>query len=514
MIKVEDKPLQLTRIKEEEFDRLSQKFGFQFTSEEQASLLKLINDGLQDYNDLLSVPETQPVTKYPRNTGYSPSSQENPYGAWYIKTTVKGAKEGKLANRTIVLKDNVCLAGVPMMNGCSILEGYVPDRDATIVTRILDAGGTVAGKAHCESLGFSVGSDTCDKGPVLNPHKKGFSSGGSSSGSAVLVATEEVNMAVGTDQGGSIRIPASFCGVYGLKPTFGLVPYTGIMSTEPTLDHVGPLTRSVFDNALLLETIAGSDGVDSRQQMKETGSYISSIKKGVEGFRIGVVKEGFSQPHNEAVVNKYVKHAAQYFSRLGATVEEASIPEHSIAPKIFKPILVEGSYHTMMLGNGFGFGRKDLYLHHLMKAQGTWRKEPGMLSKTLKLSLLEAEYMRREHGGFFYAKAQNLSRQLKQSYDSALQKYDLLLMPTTPMRAPPLPDHQIDLETYIHQASGINSNACPFNVTGHPALNVPCGQVEDLPIGMMLIGKYFDEGTIYRAAYAFEQSVDWKKVVT
>ena len=181
------------------------------------------------------------------------------------RPTIKGAASGKLAGKTIALKDNICLAGVPMMNGASTLEGYTPDIDATIVTRILDAGGTIVGKTHCEYFCFSGGSHTNATGPVHNPHSMGYSAGGSSSGSGVVVATGEADMAIGGDQGGSIRIPASFCGIYGMKATHGLVPYTGVMPIEITLDHTGPMTRNVRDNALLLEVLAGADGLDPRQ---------------------------------------------------------------------------------------------------------------------------------------------------------------------------------------------------------------------------------------------------------
>ena len=149
-----------------------------------------------------------------------------------------------------------------MMNGASTMEGYVPDVDATVVTRILDSGGTIAGKTVCEYFCFSGGSHTSASGPVHNPHRTGYSAGGSSSGSAAVVAAGDVPMALGGDQGGSIRIPASFCGIYGLKPTHGLVPYTGIMPIELTLDHTGPMTATVEDNALLLEVLADADGLD------------------------------------------------------------------------------------------------------------------------------------------------------------------------------------------------------------------------------------------------------------
>jgi len=194
-----------------------------------------------------------------------------------------------------------------MMNGASTLEGYIPDMDATIVARILDAGGTIVGKTHCEYFCFSGGSHTCAAGPVHNPHKMGYSAGGSSSGSAVVVVTGEADMAIGGDQGGSIRIPSAFSGTYGMKGTHGLVPYTGVMPIELTIDHTGPMTRTVRDNALLMEVLAGPDGLDPRQVSPKVSSYTEALGGGVKGLRIGVVREGFGHPSSEADVDAKVK---------------------------------------------------------------------------------------------------------------------------------------------------------------------------------------------------------------
>ena len=201
---------------------------------------------------------------------------------------MKGAASGKLKGKTVALKDNIMLAGVPMMNGSATLEGYVPDFDATIVTRMLDAGAEIVGKVHCESFCMSGGSHTGAVGPVHNPHKMGYSAGGSSSGSGVVVALGEVDMAIGGDQGGSIRMPSSFCGTYGMKPTWGLVPYTGIMPIEIFVDHTGPMTANVADNALLLEVIAGDDGYDPRIKAPKVEEYTKALGGGVKGLKIGV----------------------------------------------------------------------------------------------------------------------------------------------------------------------------------------------------------------------------------
>src|SRR5947199_6151802 len=225
----------------------------------------LMTGMLASYVRLDELTEPTLPVKYSRSPGFRPQPEDNPLGAWYWRTELKGAPSGPLAGKTVAIKDNVCVAGVPMMNGSSVLEGYLPEIDATVVTRILDAGGTVLGKAVCENLCFSGGSHTSDTGPVRNPHDPTRSTGGSSSGSSALVAAGEVDMAIGGDQGGSIRIPSCSCGVYGLKPTYGLVPYTGVFPIELTLDHTGPIAGSVEDVALLLEAIAGPDGLDPRQ---------------------------------------------------------------------------------------------------------------------------------------------------------------------------------------------------------------------------------------------------------
>lgn len=200
---------------------LADQCGLSLTDEDVVSFRGLMQGSVDAYNVVGAMPDELPVVKYPRTPGYRPDAAEDPRNAWYRKASVKGADSGKLKGKVVALKDNIMLAGVPMMNGSSTLEGFVPDFDAIIVTRMLDAGAEIAGKVHCESFCMSGGSHTNSTGPVHNPHKMGFSAGGSSSGSAVVVALGEVDMAIGGDQGGSIRMPASFSGVYGMKPTWG-----------------------------------------------------------------------------------------------------------------------------------------------------------------------------------------------------------------------------------------------------------------------------------------------------
>jgi amidase len=502
-------------VKRPNLDQLravAEDLGMNMNDADLASYSALLEGNFAAYDLIESMPDYLPEVKYPRTPGYRPEGEENKYNAWYYKTTIKGAPSGKLSGKTIALKDNICLAGVPMMNGASTLEGYVPNTDATIVTRILDAGGTILGKTHCEYFCFSGGSHTNATGPVHNPHKMGYSAGGSSSGSGVVVATGEADMAIGGDQGGSIRMPSSFCGIYGMKGTHGLVPYTGVMPIEITLDHTGPMTSTVYDNALLMEVLAGADGLDPRQYAPKVAEYTKALEGGVKGMRIGVVKEGFGLANSEGDVDEKAKTAAKLFAKLGATVDEISVPMHLLGPAIWLPIAAEGATELMMKGNGMGTNWRGLYTTSLLDAHSAWKHRADELSDSLKITMLLGQYFTKHYRGHFYAKAQNLSRKLSAAYDAALANYDLLLMPTLPIKATPLPPPDASRELYLQRAFEMISNTAPFDATGHPAMSLPCGMSDGLPIGLMLIGKHYDESTIYRAAAAFEGAGDWKKM--
>ena len=485
-------------------------FGMHMSDGRIAEFLDIMEGTMQVYDLVDAEPDYLPAVDYPRTPGYRPSSNENPLNAWYVKTEIKGAPRGALAGKSVVLKDNVCLAGVPMMNGASTLEGYTPDIDATIVTRILDAGGTIVGKAHSECFCLSGGSHTNATGPIHNPHKMGFSAGGSSCGSGALVGAGEVDMAIGGDQGGSIRMPASFCGCYGMKPTHGLVPYTGVMPIETTIDHTGPMTQNVADNALFLEVLAGEDGLDPRQYAPKVDRYTAALGRGVRGMKIGVVQEGFGREESEPEVDVSVRKAAERLRELGADVEDVSIPMHALGVAIWTPIALEGLTNQMMKGNGMGTGWEGLYTTSLLDYHANWPSRADELSDSLKISMFIGEYFLKHYRGHYYAKAQNLSRKLRETYNQSFDKYDLLLMPTLPMKATPLPPADASLELYIQRAFEMVGNTCPFDCTGHPAMSLPCGMSQGLPIGLMLIARHHAESTIYQAAHAFEQSGDWK----
>ncbi len=486
--------------------------GLSLTDADVQSYIALISPNVAAYNVVDAMPDYLPPVKYPRTPGRFPAPEENKHNAWYVKTSIKGADSGPLKGKKVAIKDNAMVAGVPMMNGNSILEGYVPDIDATVVARLLDAGAEIVGKTHCESYCISGGSHTGAKGPVHNPYKMGYSAGGSSSGSGVAVALGEADMALGGDQGGSIRMPSGWCGIYGMKPTHGLVPYTGIMPIEIFVDQPGPLPATVADTALMLEVIAGPDGYDPRQFSPKVAKYTQALGGSAKGMKIALVKEGFGRPESEKAMDEKVRQGADLFRKLGATVDEVSIPIHLLGPAIWTPIGVEGIAQTMMFGDGYGLSRQDLYVTTLIDKLHGWQLRANELSETTKLLTVLGTYIKKYHGSHYYGKAVNISRRLTEVYDAVLKQYDLLLMPTLPMKAQPLPPADAPREVYVQRALEMIGNTCPFDITHHPAMTLPCGMIDGLPAALMLIGKHWDESTIYKAAHAFEQAGDWKKL--
>jgi amidase len=270
------------------------------------------------------------------------------------------------------------------------------------------------------------------------------------------------------------------------------------------------MTANVKDNALLLEVLAGPDGFDPRQYGPQVKNYSKSLEEGVKGLRIGIVKEGFGHERSEKEVDAKVRKASELLGSLGCTIEEVSIPMHLVGGALWLPIGVEGLTQTMMWGDGYGLSRPDLYVTSLMDFHRGWRQRANELSETTKLFTLLGTYVLQHHGSRYYGKAMNITRQLTAAYDDALSQYDLLMMPTTPMKAQKMPEPGAPREEVIARALEMITNTAPFDISHHPAMAIPCGMSEGLPVSMMLVGKHWDEPTIYRAAYAFEQAEDWR----
>jgi amidase len=277
----------------------------------------------------------------------------------------------------------------------------------------------------------------------------------------------------------------------------------------PAIDHVGPMTSSVRDNALLLEVIAGADGPDSRQYNPRTEPYAAAIEKGIEGIRIGVVREGFGHEISEEDVDDKVRSAANRLEKLGASVTDISVPMHAMGAAIGFSV-IQSTIETMFSHDGCLISRLDPAVASAVEAQRAWHTRPDDLPENVKVLVIACEFLRREHGYEYVAKGTNQVRRLRAAYDSALAEVDLLLMPTTPMKATVLPPPDVDRATSLGLAFGPLTNTMPFDNTQHPAISIPCGMCDGLPVGMMLVGRHFDESTIYRAAHAFEEHEDWR----
>ncbi|RDW85351.1 hypothetical protein BP5796_03676 [Coleophoma crateriformis] len=473
---------------------------------------------MEDY-----IPEVD-EERFPRKNVHRPEGQANAENAWAWKCEVRDvtdqSKGGLLEGKTVNLKDNIALKGVPCLLGTEVFTDYIPNTDATVAKRVLEAGGTINGKAVCENMSMWGISCSAATGPMNNPWAEGFSAGGSSSGTTVLVAKGLSWGGIGGDQGGSIRIPAGMSGLVGLKPTTGLVPYTGIASLEPVIDSTGPMTRTVLDNALLLQAIAGVDGIDDRQQAgcpfpADVPDYRTLTTQGVAGMRIGILMESFDQPLSDTRVSELVMKAAKSLESLGCTVEEVSVPMHKHAPDIWA---VPGRLSAYASQMGKNCGRRGYCMNDLTEKMLPINQE--------KFDKMWAGYSNTVINGKWgwdnlpptlMGKATNLIRKLRDNYYEALDKYDVLILPTVPFLAPKLPSPNAGIRDVMVNSAGVSLNTSAFNLTGLPALSLPIGFLPSLvephpklPVGMQIVSKFYHEPIIYRVAYAWEQNFDWK----
>jgi amidase len=447
----------------------------------------------------------------PRPPGRAPSAAENPFGAWAWLGPITGSGKGLLAGKSVGIKDNTSVRGLPLRNGSRVLDGFVADSDATVVTRILAAGGTIYGKTVCENLSYSGHSHTSWPDRVVNPHAPAFSAGGSSSGSAAAIAAGDVPMALGCDQGGSIRIPAAWCGVVGLKPTHGLVPYTGICALEASIDHCGPMGATVEDVARLLTVIAGPDGLDPRQpESIAEVDYVAALGGGLRGLRIGIMKEGFGRPESSPATDSAVREALARMQAAGAEIEEVAVPAHEEMFAIWNAICVEGTAALMFGAGTGGYAEGHVSMPLLDAFAQGWRSRPDALSPSALTTLLMGEHLQHRHHGHYYAKAQALRGKVRDAYTAAFGGCDLLVLPTVPFPALPMPPTQATFGEILEGALPMIGNTAAINASGHPAISVPCGMRDGLPIGMMLVGRHFQEATVLRAAAGLEALGDWR----
>ncbi|KAK7029649.1 hypothetical protein VNI00_014347 [Paramarasmius palmivorus] len=523
-------------IRKSDLDGVLTKLDQKLKPEEETDYLTLLQAIHGPAQIVLDLPEYGPTTdleRFPRTDVHLPNSGDNTHGSWAWKFTAKDKDEnlGFLTGKTIIYKDNISVASVECMLGTDVFTGWQPTVDATVVTRSLEAGATAIGKAVCENMSLSASSFSAKTGPVHNPYAEGYSAAGSSSGCGVLVALGEADLAIGGDQGGSVRLPASWCGLYGLKPTFGLVPYTGIASLEPTIDHTGPMTRTCLDNALLLRAIAGRDKFDDRsyaapypEDIPDYPAILGSVRgrpRPLEGFKVGMLKEGFEVCDrggaNDSRVGAKVKEAAKKFEEAGATVEWISIPMHSVAPSLWATIARMGCIPALWGGTA---GRTGYHMNDLTKNMQNTKTEEGWekMYCAQKNMILNGTYLWSTHPDL-YGKAMNQVHHLRAQYDEALSRFDVLVTPTTPFLPNRHPSPNASVLDKMSKSMGQTLNTCPFNISGHPALSMPIGMLESLdnstlqfPVGMQIVAKHFDESTIYKAAFSWEELHNWKEL--
>jgi amidase len=504
---------------------VAKSLGIHLGPEEAVLYRKHLLEQLQEFDTFVQarVDEAKPpMVSAARTPGYRPKPKEDPLNAWMWKCRIEGASEGLLAGKTVSYKDHIAVAGMPMSFGSFALEGFVPDFDATVVTRVLQAGGTVIGKHVMNGLsgGFGTGGGIGDYGRPLNPHNHDHVTGGSSSGSGAAVAAREVDISFGGDQGGSIRIPAAFCGIVGHKPTFGLVSHFGIgFGSDQSIDYTGPMARTVEDAAAALQVTAGYDPYDPRQtrDVPISMDVLGRLADGVSGLRIGVLEEGFDEAESD--VRDLVLAAVDVLARAGADVSKVSIPAHHAIRAAQTALTGEGALALFKTGFFGAFTRTYYPTSLIATINKLWDSQADVLAPRTKLSLIAAELSRRNFHGHVYAKAQNVRPTYIKAYDATLSEVDVLVMPTCLMTAPKNHTPGSSLEAIEDNLSTMNRrgsrNTMPFNYTGHPALALPVGKASNgLPVSMQLVGRFFDDPLLMRVAYTYQHSTDWGKIIS
>jgi amidase len=483
---------------------LGEELNLSLTEEEITEYQELVAGTLESYETVrgLGQPEPPVSSSRTRSTGHRARDENDPLNAWITRCEVTGDDTGPLQEWDVAIKDNISVAGVEMTCGSQVMEGYTPNTDATIVDRLLSAGATIVGKTNMDDMAFTGNGHSSAFGPTRNPEDDDHLAGGSSGGSAIAVATGEVDVGLGGDQGGSIRAPASWCGIVGHKPTHGLVPYTGCVGIENTIDHAGPLARNVETAAETLEVIAGKDAYDPRQPAEvPTAEYSAALDVDVKGLSIAVIEEGFHRPGSQSGVNSRVRGALQTLADRGAEVTDVSLPLHADGQDIYTVALAEGFY-AAVAGEGLGHNWKGWYNTGWVDAFGKSRRAQGAdFPPSVKLTLLAGAYTSDQYHSKYYAEAMNLRSELTRRYEELFQEYDIVAMPTTPMTANPWVPNQDRFE-FIEDAWINLANTCVFNMTGHPSVSVPAGEVDGLPVGLMLTGRAFEDATVLNAGQA------------
>ena len=404
----------------------------------------------------------------------------------------------------LVLKDNMCTTGIATTCSSHMLESFVPPYTATAAQKLLDAGAVMIGKSNMDE--FAMGSSTENSAffPTHNPWSADRVPGGSSGGSAAAVAAGETLIALGSDTGGSIRQPASFCGVVGIKPTYGTVSRYGLIAFASSLDQIGPLTSNVTDAALTLNAISGYDAMDSTSINQETPDYTRALIPDVRGMKIGVVKEMFGEGV-EPQVRDTVLAAARVLEQAGAIVDwEVSLSLTEYALPVYYILAPSEASSNLARYDGVKYGYSWDGAADMWEGMERTRQH-GFGPEVKRRILLGAYALSSGYYDAYYRKAQQVRTLIRREYEDAFTRFDVLLTPTSPTLPFGLGERTNDpLAMYLADICTI-----PVNIAGVPAISLPCGFVDGLPVGLQLIGPSLGEETIIRAAYTYEQATDW-----
>ncbi len=410
-----------------------------------------------------------------------------------------------LAGMPVAVKDNLCTRGVRTTCGSRILEPFVPPYDATAVQRLREAGAVLLGKTNLDE--FAMGSSTENSGffSTRNPWRLDHVPGGSSGGSAAAVAAGEALAALGSDTGGSIRQPASLCGVVGLKPTYGRVSRYGLVAFASSLDQIGPLSLDVRDCALVLQAISGHDPHDSTSVDLPVPDVVASLEAGVRGLRVGVPVEFFGEGLHPGV-RQAVLEAVRVLEGLGARVEEVALPTLEYALPTYYLIACAEASSNLARYDGVAYGYRSPGAHDLYTLYARTRAE-GFGPEVKRRIMLGTFALSEGYYEGFYKKAQQVRTLVRRDFDRCFQRVDVLATPTSPVAGFRLGERTADpLQMYLADVYTI-----PVNLAGLPGISVPCGFVDGLPVGLQLVGRPFEEATVLRVAYAYEQATEWHR---
>ena len=413
---------------------------------------------------------------------------------------------GALAGIPIAIKDNICTKGVRTTCASKMLENFIPPYDASVMKKIEEANAIILGKTNMDE--FAMGGSTENSAFFItkNPVNLDKVPGGSSGGSAAAVAGKMAPISLGSDTGGSIREPASFCGIVGMKPTYGLVSRYGLVAFASSLDQIGPFSKTVRDNAVLLTAIAGHDEMDSTSANVENKDYEKALVNDVKGLKIGVPKEYFGEGINEEV-RASLEKAIEKYKELGAEVEECSLPVTEYALPTYYIIACAEASSNLGRYDGIRYGYRTKNFESLKDIYKNSRTE-GFGDEVKRRIILGTYVLSSGYYDAYYKKAQKVRTLVKKGFEEAFEKYDVLLTPTVPTVAFDIGSKSKNpLEMYMTDILTVS-----INIAGVPAISIPCGKDSSgMPIGMQLIAKHFNEETLYRVAYTFEQNMEVQK---